>query len=386
MRPAPLSGRRRSRQYFDRKRIESELHELQRRLMALALASASILESPSREAVLSATIDLARDVFTSDAYALWRCEADSVWRVARSFGISEQFAARAIAAARDRGQSPVAPFARPQVFENVATVDMLADMRDAYAREGIASMVVFPLRIRGERSGTLVLYSHHPRTYSEIDLQVGAALANLAAAALTTAELYEEQRHAREAADHARRQATFLAEAGSVLSASLDYENTLSSIAALAVPTIADWCGIDILGEGGRLQRLAVAHVDPNKVEFARLLQQKYPADPTAPGGVHDVIRTGTATAMSRIPSELLEASARDEEHLRILRELQLTSYMCAPLIAQGKPFGAITFVSAESGREYSDADLRSHRNWRRGRPWPSRTHAPMRGRTKRAD
>ena len=348
-----------ARNIADRKRIEGELHELQGRLMALAAASASILESPSSEAVLSATIDLARNVFKSDAYALWRCEADAIWRVARSFGISDQFAARAIAVGRDRGRPPVVPFATPQVFENVGSVEMLSDMHEAYALEGIASMVVFPLRIRGDRSGTLVLYSHQPRMYSAIDLQVGGALANLAAAALTTAALYEEQRHSREAADHARRQATFLAEAGTVLSASLDYESTLSSIAALAVPTIADWCAIDMVGERGALQRLAVVHVDPQKLELARLLEQRYPSDPAAPGGVHEAIRTGMPTVMSRIPSELLDASARDEEHLRILRELRLTSYMCVPLMAQGRAFGAITFVSAESGREYSDGDLR---------------------------
>jgi signal transduction histidine kinase/CheY-like chemotaxis protein len=62
---------------------------------------------------------------------------------------------------------------------------------------------------------------------------------------------------------------------------------------------------------------------------------------------------------MSRIPGELLAAAARDDDHRRIIRELQLTSYMCVPMTAQGRVFGAITFVSAESGREYSETDLR---------------------------
>jgi signal transduction histidine kinase/ActR/RegA family two-component response regulator len=70
-------------------------------------------------------------------------------------------------------------------------------------------------------------------------------------------------------------------------------------------------------------------------------------------------MRTGKSGFMSRIPADLLEASARDEEHLRIIRELQLTSYMCVPLTVQGRAIGAITFVSAESGREYSEVDLR---------------------------
>jgi signal transduction histidine kinase len=62
---------------------------------------------------------------------------------------------------------------------------------------------------------------------------------------------------------------------------------------------------------------------------------------------------------MSRIPAALLTAAAIDDEQRRMIHELQLTSYMCVPLLAQGKAFGAITFVSAESGREYSDEDLR---------------------------
>src|SRR3982751_1708909 len=143
------------------------------------------------------------------------------------------------------------------------------------------------------------------------------------------ADLYEEQRQAREAAEHARQQATFLAEAGSALSASLDYEATLTSVARLAVPSIADWCAVDMLGEGGKLQRLAVAHVDPKKVEFAQRLQDRYPADPDTPGGTHDVVRTGKPAFMSRIPPDLVEATARDAEHLRLIRELKLTSYMC---------------------------------------------------------
>ena len=348
-----------ARNISDRRRIEGELQELQQRLMGLAVASASILGSPDTVTVASAAIDLARGVFTADGYALWRVDPGGVWRIVRSFGISDDFASRAIPGAGDGTNPPLVPFSEPLIAEDVQATSMLADMRDAYAREGIQSMIVFPLTIRGQRSGTMVFYSHHRVKFRDVDVQVGAALANLAAAALTTADLYEEQRRAREAADHATQQATFLAQAGNVLSSSLDYERTLRSVANLAVPIMADWCAVDIVGERGMLQRIAVAHVDPKKVEFARMLEEKYPSDPNAPGGVHEVLRTGNAAYMSRIPHALLEAAARDDEHLRIIRELNLTSYMCLPLTIQGKAIGAITFVSAESGREYTDADVR---------------------------
>ena len=348
-----------ARNISDRVRFEQELQELQQRLMGLARASASILGSPDSDAVAVGAVGLAREVFAADGYALWRIDPSGAWRIVESFGISSEFATRAIPRGRTQQGTPAVPFSEPLVFEDVQAASMIAEQREAYAREGIASMMVCPLTIRGERSGTLVFYSHSRRTFRDVDVQVGAALANLAAGALTTAELYEQQRHAREAADHAREQATFLGEASTALSSSLDYETTLKSVADLAVPRFADWCAVDMIDERGTLQRLAVAHVDPAKVEFARMLQARYPADPSAPGGIHDVIRTGRPAYMSRIPQPMLEAAARDAEHLRIIRELELTSYMCVPLTVQGKAVGAITFVSAESGREYSESDLR---------------------------
>ena len=125
-------------------------------------------------------------------------------------------------------------------------------------------------------------------------------------------------------------------------------------------PTIADWCAVDIVGERGALHRLAVAHVDPAKVELARTLQERYPADPDAPAASRGDPHRDGRRSCREFPASLLDAAARDDEHRRLHhRELHLTSYMCVPLIAQGKAFGAITFVSAESGREYSDDDLR---------------------------
>jgi PAS domain S-box-containing protein len=341
-----------------RRQIEAELHELHDRLLALATASGSILGSPDSGAVTSAAIDVARDVFAADGYAVWRANPSGSWQIVRSFGISDEFASRAIP--RPSGSTaPFVPFLNPLVCEDVQATTIVADMRDAYHREGIASMIVFPLTIRGHRSGTMVFYLRERTAFREVDIQVGAALANLVAAALTAADLYDEQRQAREAADHARQQAAFLAEAGTVLSSSLDYEATLRSVARLSVPRIADWCAVDIVGEGGALHRIAVTHVDPKQVEFARMLQERYPADSQAPGGVHEVIRTGKAAHMARIPPALLETAAQDDEHLRIIRELSLTSYMCVPLTMQGKTIGAITFVSAESGRQYSEDDVR---------------------------
>ena len=150
----------------------------------------------------------------------------------------------------------------------------------------------------------------------------------------------------------------FLAEAGTTLSSSLDYRTTLARVARLAVPFLADWCVVDILEKDGSLDRLAVAHQDPEKVALVQELQKRYPPDPDAPRGVGQVLRTGRPELVPKIPESLLEEAARDAEHREILGELGLKSYMIVPLVARGRTLGAISLISAESGRRYRQAEL----------------------------
>jgi PAS domain S-box-containing protein len=151
----------------------------------------------------------------------------------------------------------------------------------------------------------------------------------------------------------------FLANAGDALMASPDYRESLATIVKLAVPHLADWCAVDVSepGEAGTRQ-LGVAHVDPDRVTFAREVGRRYPPDPAAKTGVPNVIRTGRSELYPEIPRELLEQSAVDAEHLRLLRELDLRSAMIVPLRGRERVFGAITFIYAESGRRYSQQDL----------------------------
>jgi PAS domain S-box-containing protein len=155
----------------------------------------------------------------------------------------------------------------------------------------------------------------------------------------------------------------FLAQAGNVLASSLDYETTLKQVARLAVAhlggsPLADWCSVSIREESGNVTVLAVEHVDPSKVELARELGRKYPQDPKAPQGVPEVIRTGRSEIYPEISDDMIVAAARDEEHLAILRGLGFRSAMIVPLSVGGRALGALTFVSAESGRLYGPEDL----------------------------
>src|SRR2546430_9348711 len=200
--------------------------------------------------------------------------------------------------------------------------------------------------------GTLALYYREPRRFDEAEKSSASLLANIAAAAIGTAGLYQAQRRLAE-------DQRFVAEASELLASSLDYETTLANLGTLAVPRFADWCAIDMVGEDGSIQRLTVAHVDPEKVRWAHELAEQYPPDRHAPYGVPNVIRTREPELFMEIPDELLrEATADTPELYDILEELGLKSSMCVPLVARDRALGAITFVSAESGRRYEESDL----------------------------
>ena len=156
-----------------------------------------------------------------------------------------------------------------------------------------------------------------------------------------------------------RQRTAFLEKAGEALMSSLDYRATLARVAELAVPEIADWCAIDLLEAGATApKRVVVAHVDPDKAALARKVEDTYPPDPNATTGVPAVIRTGKAELYVDIPPALIEASARDAEHLRILRELRLESAIIVPLRGRDRTLGAITLIYGDSGRHYEEADL----------------------------
>jgi PAS domain S-box-containing protein len=148
----------------------------------------------------------------------------------------------------------------------------------------------------------------------------------------------------------------FLAAVGAALGSSLDYEATLAQVADLAVPQVADWCGVEILGPDGRLDQLALAHVDPAKRELAKEWRLRWPPRPESM--THRVLRSGVPELLPEITDQMIEASVQDPEQRRMARALGLRSAMTVPLIVGHEPFGVVSFITAESGRRYGSQDL----------------------------
>jgi signal transduction histidine kinase len=129
-------------------------------------------------------------------------------------------------------------------------------------------------------------------------------------------------------------------------------------VARLAVGDLADWCGVDLVDEDGKIRQVVVSHVDPAKIKWAHELSKLYPPDHTGPTGVGNVIRTGQPEVYPEISDEMIVAGARDEKHLKLLRELEFRSALIVPMIARGHTLGALSLISTGNGRRYGEADL----------------------------
>lgn len=151
----------------------------------------------------------------------------------------------------------------------------------------------------------------------------------------------------------------FLAEAGSALASTLDYESTVQTVAQLGIRTLADCCFVYMAEQNGSIQRIATAHVNPRKEEIAREVRRRYPLEATSNHPVAQVIRSGLPTLIKTLSDHLLRSIAIDSGHLGMMRALGYHSGMFVPLIARGRTLGAIVLLISESNREYNEDDLR---------------------------
>jgi PAS domain S-box-containing protein len=142
----------------------------------------------------------------------------------------------------------------------------------------------------------------------------------------------------------------------SVLGTSLDYEWNLAAVTRLVVPTLADYCSVDIVDEAGELRRVSSTHVDPQKEEILRDLWRKYPYGKDD-RGVPSVVKNGAAEMTPVIDVGEVVSYAKTEEQRDMMLALAPRSFLSVPMISHGHVFGALALVYSDSGRTYGAAE-----------------------------
>ena len=258
-----------------------------------------------------------------------------------------------------------------EMYEAERIEDFYADPQDY-----LSSMDVFSLEgeklppeewplsrvLRGERFSSQEVQTHHRAVGKTwIGSYGGSPILNEAgemSLAVLTIRNITDEKEAKELLKVTEQRAQHLSKASEKLACSLDYEETLRQVADLTVPRFADWCTVTIGKTPGELHQVAVAHVDPDKVKWAREISRRYPPDPDAEQGIFNVVRTGEAAFYPNVTDEQLEAVAQDEEHLRLLQKVGFSSVIIVPLIARGHTLGALSFICTDPETAFSEADV----------------------------
>ncbi len=214
---------------------------------------------------------------------------------------------------------------------------------------GVRTLMAAPLRVGPRTVGVLQIDWLQPRPVGQDEIDLIGLAAGRIALAVDRAQAYEAEQSA-------RLRLELLARTSDVLGESLDFRAALGDLARLIVPHLADWCAIDLVEASGAHQ-ISVAHSDPAKIELARDLVRRYPANPDDAVGA-SVLRTGRAELYAEVPAAFVEQAAGDDEHRMILRGLGMRSVIVVPLTARGRTHGTLTLVMAESGRTYGDDDV----------------------------
>ena len=155
-----------------------------------------------------------------------------------------------------------------------------------------------------------------------------------------------------------RRRLDFLMEASEILTSSLDIDLTLSGVADLLVPLLADWCTIHLIDDDGTMRRVVVRHDDPAKVDLAAELMTRQRINVQGDHPVGHAIRTGKPQLVPTISREFMHSTATEPRDVELYEELGARSAVAAPLVARGRTLGILSLTLGHSGRRYTEDDL----------------------------
>jgi PAS domain S-box-containing protein len=156
----------------------------------------------------------------------------------------------------------------------------------------------------------------------------------------------------------AERRLSFLLKVSALLGETGDYHDTLSRVAWMVVPSVADMCSFDIVVDDESVERVAIAASNPDLLGAAQDLERRRPAGALHADALQEVKRRRRSVHIREVTAEVLEAAALDDEHLQALRGLGLREILTVPLVGRGHVLGVITAAHATPRPPLSREDV----------------------------
>ncbi|MGZ6679466.1 MAG: SpoIIE family protein phosphatase [Solirubrobacteraceae bacterium] len=337
----------------ERRRTQDRLRQLQRATLEMSAAV-------SVEEVLEAGMSATRDLLEADAVGYGMLEDDGKTVRLGTPGAPALVAGPVPSVPLDRSRPGTAAMLdrRPRrcatLAERVTAFPAAdgPDGGDAYEAGAWA-----PFLTEDAALGFLSAYHHAPRELTADDLALMEAVAQLCSQALVRARLYEQAAAARDAAERAAEQLSLLADVTEALEGERDFPARLQRLLRTLVPRIADFATVEALRPDGRLELLAVHHVDHDQVDVLRRLREQHALDAESGIGLGHVIRTGASELLATIPATMARG-VTDPAGRRLLDEIATRSYIGVPLVTGEQTIGGLMLCTSTSGRVYGERDL----------------------------
>jgi GAF domain-containing protein/anti-sigma regulatory factor (Ser/Thr protein kinase) len=353
-----------------RARLYDEAHEFAARerrrseqLRALAGAALALTATRSVERLVKTVTELARSIVgTHQAVTsrLW-----DGWTEATTFvSLSEKYAAWRDFDAVPQGLGVLNVVTRENRPLRLRGDDLVAHpewrgLRDAPDHPPLPDYLGAPLVGRDGRNLGLIQLSDKVdgTSFTADDEAMLVQLAQMASAAIENAELIARERAARVSAETGEHLQRLLSDASHAFAASLELDETLSAVTRLTVPALADWCGVFLAHEDGRVVLADDAATSDRLRDALRGVDARYPSGLGRPYGVRAVMRSGRSELYATIDEDLLEALATPAVSADELRALGVRSALVVPLPARGHTTGALAFARV-AGEPYTGAEL----------------------------
>jgi len=324
------------------------------RITRMQEVTAALSRASTAEEVAEVACRIGSEAMEARSGALWLVQNDGSLRLAGSWGTPPTFMDQFRVIATDEQGAPAIEVVRRRRPIWVETEDDYREVAPAIFEKAkaagrVASYGAVPLYLEKRCAGVAVFAHDVGHHYDADERSFYIALAEHCSQALDRARLLDAERRSNE-------RLRLLADAGEVLGASFDIEETLRALTRTMVPAFADWAGVYLL-EGDDLRAVGVEHADPAKVALAMDYLRRYPSKLTDRTGVGAVLSSGKTQWFANITDEVLRSRTRDAEHFEILRALGPRSSIRVPVFAGRKPVAVVSFVTAESGRRYEKSD-----------------------------
>ncbi|QDE72137.1 GAF domain-containing protein [Myxococcus xanthus] len=220
----------------------------------------------------------------------------------------------------------------------------------------LRALVLLPLHVEGHAFGTLCLGFSEARRFSVLERASITGLGHECGQALERARLYARERTARLQAEAAGQRLRLLADASALVSASLDWEETVAGVARLALGHFADGCAVDSY-EDGVVRRLAVLYENPQSAPRGLELLRFAPQE-GSPTLLAEVLASGRPWMMARPTAEPGDTSTAAARLYAAARELGVGSLILTPLVARQRTLGVLTFMRSETSAPFDIPDL----------------------------